>query len=356
VAAPEASSLASVEPRSFAGVDLLEVHRVALPADVPPWTDTGIELQTGQWITLLASGRVTWSHRGRDFWAGPKHHLWGRVGPEGQVFNPTRDTTSVAVEGSGRLFLGLLHGFWANERGALATSPESYVGLGGGIEVVAMVWSGPPGAGLRVLAEEHAGSLLAAEAARIASPTPVPKGWSYLFETGHADIYLAEQGGAQIAIASDNDQGIIRKPIAFPLDADTTLSWRWRLDELPSREPEDRVASHDYMSIACEFENGRDLTWFWSAALPEGRFFGCPVRAWNYREVHLCVRSGARGLGTWCREERSVLADCQRALGHHPGAIRSVWLICVSSFQHGVARGAFADIVLSSRGRSERVL
>ena len=30
---------------------------------------------------------------------------------------------------------------------------------------------------------------------------------------------------------------------------------------------EDAFATHDYASIALEFEDGRDLTWYWSAAL-----------------------------------------------------------------------------------------
>ena len=34
------------------------------------------------------------------------------------------------------------------------------------------------------------------------------------------------------------------------------LSWRWIVEELPSRLPEDQLTSHDYLSIAAEFDDG----------------------------------------------------------------------------------------------------
>ena len=39
---------------------------------------------------------------------------------------------------------------------------------------------------------------------------------------------------------------------------------------LPGLLREDSVPSHDYLSIAVEFENGLDLTYYWSTALPVG--------------------------------------------------------------------------------------
>jgi len=48
------------------------------------------------------------------------------------------------------------------------------------------------------------------------------------------------------------------------------LRWSWRLDKLPSRLPEDTALTHDYISVALEFDDGRDLTWHWSAGLPPG--------------------------------------------------------------------------------------
>lgn len=337
---------------------LLAVHSFNLPGDVPPWTDTGIDLETGQWISVLGSGRVFWMSRDEEQWADAKHHLWGRIGLAGPIFNPTQQTTSVPVEGAGRLFLCLLHGFWANERGVLASSPKAYQGLRGAIDATVLVWEGPPGAGLDALAGATDSEAVRAEARRFADPVPTPRGWEYLFETGFADVFreVPTDHGPGIQIHTDNAQGIIRKPLAFPMNRDTELSWRWKLDRFASSRPEDTVRTHDYLSLACEFENGRDLTWFWSCALPTETHFGCPVRSWNFREVHYCVRSGSEGLGEWQEERRNVFEDCQTALGENPGDIHHFWFIAVSSFQHGEGLGTFADVWLHSGGQSLQVL
>ena len=68
------------------------------------------------------------------------------------------------------------------------------------------------------------------------------------------------------------------------------------------------------------------------------------------------VRSGAEGLGHWCAEDRHVYADVLAAMGPPPARIVRVWLIAVSSFQHGTARAEFADIVLSDGSQTFRVL
>jgi hypothetical protein len=40
---------------------------------------------------------------------------------------------------------------------------------------------------------------------------------------------------------------------------------------------EDTLPTHDYLSVAVEFENGQDLSYFWSAALPPESNFRCPI-------------------------------------------------------------------------------
>lgn len=330
---------------------------VWLPADRPPWKDTGVMLEKGQWYTVVGSGRVSWTHRDRELWAPPKHHLWGRVG-EAPIWNPTQDGTTRRAECRGTLRLGLLHGFWKDRGGELATSERAYDALRGGIEVLILVWSEAPEPGLASLVAGTGDARLGRELERLRDPVPVPEGWSYFFECGFADVYRSVDTpyGPGIAIHSDDDQGILRKPVDFPFGANTRIAWRWKLDEMPSDVAEDRVATHDYVSIAVEFENGRDLTWFWSAALAPETHFGCPVRVWNHREIHYCVRSGREGLGAWQREHRDVYRDTLAALGEDPGPIHHVWLIVLSSFQHRVARATFADVWLEDGASRIRVL
>ena len=51
-----------------------------------------------------------------------------------------------------------------------------------------------------------------------------------------------------------------------------------------------------------------------------------------------------------------MYADVLAAMGPPPAQIVRVWLIAVSSFQHGTARAEFADIVLSDGSQTFRVL
>lgn len=147
-------------------------------------------------------------------------------------------------------------------------------------------------------------------------------------------------------MAARNDQGILSRPVALDLTAGTRLRWRWRILALPTAEAEDTVGTHDYTSIGVEFDAGRDLTYSWSAALPVGAAFRCPIRHWAERETHLVVRAGREGLGTWTDEERSVLADGAAVMGPPPARIVAVWLIAVSTFGHGTAIAEVSDIAL----------
>jgi hypothetical protein len=116
---------------------------------------------------------------------------------------------------------------------------------------------------------------------------------------------------------------------------------------LPSRLPEHIQPTHDYLSIAVEFDDGRDLTYLWSAALPKDTIFQCPLPWWDQRETHWVVRSGPQDLGRWQDERRTLLADCEQALGGTaPREVVGVWLIGVSVFQGGEGRCRYRAIAL----------
>ncbi|MDC6711173.1 DUF3047 domain-containing protein, partial [Leclercia adecarboxylata] len=107
--------------------------------------------------------------------------------------------------------------------------------------------------------------------------------------------------------------------------------------------------THDYLSIAVEFENGLDLTYLWSSSLPVGTHFRCPLPSWDQRETHWVVRSGAAELGRWLDEKRPILEDYRAAIGGpDPARVVAVWLIAVSLFQRDVGDCAYAGIALSN--------
>jgi Protein of unknown function (DUF3047) len=219
--------------------------------------------------------------------------------------------------------------------------------------------AGDPGGERREALESVAGrdasGLCAAEAARLADSPRPPPGWEHHPLTPPGEIYAASSAG----IVSDCRQSgdIVRRPAEVPLTPTLRLRWSWRLDALPSELPEDTMLTHDYLSVALEFDDGQDLTWFWSCALPEGFAYRCPLDHWRHRETHVVARTGTAELGGWVDEERPVLADHQAAIGGPaPARVVRAWLISLSFFQGGEARGEFGRIELADGDRVLSVL
>jgi hypothetical protein len=104
------------------------------------------------------------------------------------------------------------------------------------------------------------------------------------------------------------------------------------------------------LSIAVEFENGRDLSYYWSAELPVVTGFACPIPGWEERETHVVVRVGAEGLGEWFDEDRDVYEDYVHHVGEPPAAILRVWLLAVTYFQGAVGACEYGRIELESEG------
>jgi hypothetical protein len=337
---------------------ILDWQILRLPGDLPPWTDTDLTVAPGDEVTWLASGKVVASE-GLGLWGGPCFHLWARVGERGTIFKGTRDTFTFRAEASGPLYFATYQGEWGTKDGALATPLEAYASVTGGIDVVVIRWRGSAHDGLqRLLALAPGDPLVEAEISRLSVPVPRPAGWEYLWFLGQGDIFAARRrnGGESIGIHTREDVGILQKPVSFDLGPESSISWRWLVSKLPATEPEDTIPTHDYMSIAVEFDNGLDLTYFWSAALPVGAVFTCPLPTWAARETHMVVRSGSEGLGAWQRETRNVYEDYSRALGAPPKAIVGVWLIAVSLFRHGEGIAEFADVWLDDGVKRLKVI
>ncbi len=347
-------------PAALVRATISASHVVRLRANEVPWQATGVRLKAGQAYSLFASGRVQWTPRDPSLYGGPRQHLCARIVPGGRVVNPPCDTGTFVADVDGELELGIYMGVWKNALGDLSTPESLYRRLTGGIAVLAIAWCGDAAQALAVLDDGPLQPpLISQEIARLRAPRAPPADWDYLLETGSAGIFsdaFGPSGEPTIAVDARDDQGIVCAPVSCELNPRTRLSWCWRVSECPSNLAEDRAQTHDYISIATEFDNGRDLTWIWSSQLAPETHFDCPIHAWTARETHWVVRSGNERLGQWCSEERNVYADVQAAMGAPAARIVRVWLIAVSSFQHGTARAEFADIVLSDGSQSFRVL
>ena len=334
--------LDAAPPGLLAGADVL-----FLPGDRPPWLDTRTDVAAGESVTWLAAGRVVLS-RLFDIFVEPHFQLWARIG-DGEVFSGTRASHSFTADRAGRLRLAsYFPGQWATHSGELATSPDVYRGVRGGISVLLLRWAVDPRAGLARLAAGAAPHpLLALEIDRLDDPVRPPPGWKHLWFLGDSEIYspgTGDDGAPEIRCTTHCDVGILQRAVDVPLRPDTRLAWSWRVDALPSQLAEDTLPTHDYLSIAVEFENGIDLTYYWSASLPEGTGYWCPLPTWREREFHVVVRSGREDLGRWIDEERDLRADYERYVGRPPALIERVWLIANSTFQRGFGRCAYRDI------------
>ena len=172
-----------------------------------------------------------------------------------------------------------------------------------------------------------------------------PRQWRYLWRIGEGVIYTGDPD--DIAVSTHGDVGILQREIDLPLAEETQLSWEWLIEQLPSALPEDLAFTHDYLSIAVEFENGRDLTYMWSAGLPHDHVFRCPLGYWCDWETHWVLRSGEAGIGEWHSEARNIAADYRKALGGPlPHRIVRVWLIANSVFQRQYGKARFRHIAV----------
>ena len=146
---------------------------------------------------------------------------------------------------------------------------------------------------------------------------------------------------------TSDDFGIIKKSLDIPLTADTRIQFDWKYQALPALASETDPASHDYMSIAVEFDNGHDITWMWSRDLAEESSFGCPLPEWIGRETHIVLQSGSQELGKWFSHDRPILADYKKAVpGEPPSRIVGVWIIGNAVFGRQPAEAYFANAVI----------
>ncbi|BBA36427.1 putative uncharacterized protein [Methylocaldum marinum] len=327
----------------------LKAHAfIDVPSDRKPWLDTGIDLSSGERVTTFAVGKTCL--KGTDLWFGADFQLWCRIGPDGEIFRGTRASHTFVVEKPGRLYLAsYFPGEWATRTGELATPDEVYEQASGSLTALILCWRVEPLVGLKKLAAlGDVDGLIASEIDRLSDPVVPPAGWSYLWFVGPAEIYRpcrTPEKTFAICCHTHRDVGLLQKDVSLPLEPNTRLRWAWRMDRLPSEVREDTLATHDYLSIAVEFDNGQDITYYWSAELPVGTAFRCPIPTWTARETHVAIRSGREGLGEWFSEERNVHRDYLDFIGGAaPARIVRVWLIALSLLQGREGECRYADI------------
>ena len=309
------------------------------------WTDSMLDLQPGALVSLLAEGFVYMS-RALDVAISPKVGLWFRIGDEPLEKMVGLGCSLKAHPGGRLIFTAKPPGEFADIAGRFE-SDQSRDPLAGGYRIAVIQWSRPLDESLAE-AEKVSPALFSSLLSRLRNPVMPPRGWHYLWRLGRGEIYQPHNDGHTLCCHTRGDVGILQFPLNRTLNAETCFSWDWLVEQLPSRLPEHIPPTHDYLSIAVEFDNGLDLTWMWSCALPVDTIFQCPLPWWDQRETHWVVRSDKTQLGQWLSERRFVLADYERAIGGTPPKrIVGVWLIANTAFQRGEGRCSYRDIKIS---------
>jgi pimeloyl-ACP methyl ester carboxylesterase len=332
-----------------------DARLVRVPVNQPPWTPTGLAMSTEEDVSWLAWGSPylvrPWAVALR-----PRLVLRGRV-DDGVPQEGGRDTVTFRADRTGELRLGSVFPGELQADGTITTDRIPYRAMSGTLSAVVARWA--PGSDQRRALESIAGrdpsGLCAAEAARLADPPAPPAGWDTHPLTGREQAFFPSESG--ITVNADWTSAIIRHPAQMTLTPSLRLRWTWRIDTLPSRLPEDTALTHDYLSVALEFDDGQDLTWYWSCCLPEGFSYRCPLPHWRRRETHIVARTGTADLGRSTDEERPVLADHQAAIGGPaPPRVVRAWLIAQTVPQAGHAAGEFHRIELADGDQVLRVL
>ncbi len=329
---------------------------VDFPSSHTGWRSTGLQVSKGQSVTIFGEGQI---NGGLPLPLNPRHFIWGRIGPDGPVFNLATDQHTFTAESDGVLYL-LAKGagfFWEDRRGTLPPVDQLGPEVPFDARATAVIWRGDVLDNLRALSQDPLDPFGQAHAVMAEAPV-LPDGFDYLWYLSNAQVFGAYQDDTRTGIRGTThyDFGIVKKPVDIPLTDDSEISFEWRYDTLPAQGPETEAQFHDYLSIALEFDNGQDITWMWSPHLQEGMSFRCPLPWWDQRETHIVLQSGQDGLGAWHKHSRPVAEDYRRSVNVEvPKRITGVWFINSGIFSKTKGDARFANVVINSNGQATEI-
>jgi hypothetical protein len=339
---------------------LSEYATMTMAASDVPWIDSGLSVTPGDEVSWFVCGR-SFASKPLDIWDDPRTQVWAKIGDNSEVMCGTRlSHTTTAAESGTVKFGNYFPNDWADKSGKLLQDKSVYASMSGEVSIVVVRWAASAQRGLAALQSAvDYGGIVSSEIDRLQLGDTTPDGWSYLWNIGNAEIYREspdDKGTPCIHCNTRADVGILQKDVELALTKDTALNWDWCIENLPSTLREDTVPSHDYLSIAVEFDNGRDITYYWSHNLAEGTGYDCPLPNWQGKEYHVVVRSGKKGLGQWMSESRNLYDDYQHYMGEPPQRIVRIWLIANSAFQRLPGDCTYANILLVNQDTEILVL
>ena len=340
---PNSLPLAASEPPSDTASIVRVSSEVRIENAMAGWLDSGLSVSAGDSVALFAKGSL--EAEGMTF--EPRHMMWYRIGENGSAVQFRADQEVFSAMDDGQLYVSLrpLGLYWTDRRGSYPPGFTTLPAVPADVTVESVILEGPVDDALSQLAAEGSEAAAAALTAKESFKT-LPQGFEHLWYVTRANVWSdgTADGKPGIAASTRDDASIVKMPLDIPLDENTLFEFSWRYDTIPALGPETEAQFHDYLSIALEFDNGQDLTWFWSKELAVGSHFECPLPGWGGKEYHWTLQSGQEGLGEWFSHQRPVLADFRSAIGGaEPTRIVGIWFIANSLFGRQLASASFAD-------------
>lgn len=290
-----------------------DARALELKAGRPPWTTTGLRAESGEEVIWMVRGRAS---LGVTHFDAPS--TFGlRIG-DGPIQSMPAESGAAVTAAGGEVRVTNLFPGEPLEDGSVGLDRTPFRLVHGTWTVVVAAW--PEGIdvaeALRAVHAQDATGMCEAELRRRAAPLDPPDGWDLHPRLPRSHVHHRCDEG--LCTQLDRTVGIVRTPVDVPVTDTLRLRWTWRV-----------------------------ITWQWSAALPAGFTYTCPLDHWRRREFHIVARSGTGDLGRWVDEERPVLADHRVAIGGPaPGRIVRAWLIGVAVFQGGVGRATYRSLEL----------
>lgn len=237
--------------------------------------------------------------------------------------------------------------------------------------VAAILWMGTPAA-----RAEDALPLTPFSSAHGEQP-PEPWHFSGLPNKVPTRFEVVQQDGRKVLkVEADQSYGNLVHPVHAPLNASTTLRWRWRVDDfvkdadLHTRSgddgaakicvffdfPTERLSLGERTRLALarrttgEEVPSETLCYVWDIKEAKGTEL---VNAFTKRIRMVIVESGpAASAGAWVPERRNLLADYRRAFGEEAGdTVPDIVAVAISADAdntHGHGLAYFSDIDLRS--------
>lgn len=163
-----------------------------------------------------------------------------------------------------------------------------------------------------------------------APPATFPARWKARdAETAKRVYTVASENGEHFLKAVAQGQAAqIGVPIKVNADEYPVLSWRWRIDEVPTGSDEREKATNDSAAGVYVVFKGpfgglvpRAIKYVWSARAPRGATFASP----GYSTAQIVVlESGSDAVGQWRAETVNFAADYRRLFNADPPEVQGI--------------------------------